>query len=97
MDEYANKLKKLNAGVDIVRLITKEELENAGCDSSSFTCRGSSEYFYATSYWIFLPLSGTVNNVWSVRSNGAFGYDYVNYDGVLGVRPVIELSKSLFE
>lgn len=96
VDEYAYKLKDLNADVNTVRLITKEELEAAGCDSSKYSCLAAPEYLYSTSYWTSWPDAEDDNLVWDVNSRGYFVYNDVSYDGGLGVRPVIEVSASLF-
>ena len=112
VDEYAQKLEKLDANINTVRLITKEELETAGCDSEKYSCKagydynngkedatfeGAPEYLYSTSYWTSSPHAEYDDFVWYVYSYGYFvDYD-VRYGYVLGVRPVIELSKSLFQ
>ncbi len=111
VDEYATKLAELDGEVKTTRLITKEELESVGCDPNKYSCKagynynnmtedaevaGAPEYMYTTSYWTSSPYEGFDDVVWYVRSIGGFGYDRVNFDGALGVRPVIEISKSLF-
>ncbi len=98
IETYANKLSELDTNIttDKVRLITKEELEKAGCDSNSRTCYDAPSYLYSTSYWTSSPHAENDNCVWFVLSSGHFGWNDVN-SVIYGVRPVIEVSKSLFE
>lgn len=97
VDAYKTKLEELNGNISEVRLITKEELEALGCDSSNYTCSSAPSYIYSTSYWTMSPYVGSDRYSWDVRSYGDFGNDLVSVDNAFGVRPVIEISKSLFE
>ena len=101
VEGYVNNYKNIieaDYGVDVVeaRLITKDELT----DSETFACeendRCSDKYpwIYSTSYW-----SGSANDtnyVLDVYSIGYFDFDNYSHDNVLGVRPVIIISRSLF-
>ncbi len=111
VDEYATKLAELDGEVKTTRLITKEELESVGCDSNKYSCKagydygenaedptfaGAPEYMYSTSYWTSSPSEKIVSDVFSVYSTGNFGSFSVGLGSGIGVRPVIEISKSLF-
>ena len=111
VDEYATKLAELDGEVTTTRLITKEELESLGCDPNKYSCKagynykgnaedptfaGAPEYMYTTSYWTSSPYEEFGEFVWYVSSIGNFVNYRVYSDYGLGVRPVIEISKSLF-
>lgn len=96
VEAYAAKLAELDGEVQNVRLITKEELETLGCDSDNYTCESAPSYIYSTSYWTSSPDAERDYRVWGVRSSGHCDWNSVYAYGVLGVRPVIEISKSLF-
>ncbi len=86
-------MEKLNASVDAVRLITGDELKGLGCKVPY--CTGAPAYIYSTSYWSS-PYSSS--SAWRVVAGGkTFGQNPVETKNAYGVRPVIELSKSLFE
>ena len=75
-----------------VRLITKKELEELGCSSSSNTCSGAPSFVTETSYW-----SGSAydsDDVWLVYSNGAFSFNGYSYGYSIGVRPIITILES---
>lgn len=95
VEEYTEKLKEMDTNIttDKVRLITKEELEKTGCNSFQYSCSSAPSYIYSTSYWTSSIESGYM---WGVRSSGQYGRNDVGCDYLLGVRPVIELSKTLF-
>ncbi len=111
VDEYATKLAELGGEIKTTRLITKEELESVGCDPNKYSCKagynyngnaegptfaGAPEYMYTTSYWTSSLFGGTDGSVLEVDSFGYFGGREVYHVSDLGVRPVIEISKSLF-
>lgn len=97
VDDYAKKLSELNDDIENVRLITKEELEAAGCNSNNRTCQGAPYYLYSTSYWTSTPYEPMPLDIWNVLTNGTFYYSYyIYYKNVCGVRPVVELSRALF-
>ena len=76
-------------------LITKAELENLGCSSSSYSCSSSSyPWIYTTSYWTGSPVDS--NNVWRVDSNGFFSGGIYSAANNRGVRPFITISASYF-
>ena len=97
VDAYKTKLEELNGNITEARLITKEELEALGCDSNNGTCGSAPSYIYSTSYWTMSPLVGVDFIAWRVVSDGNFSYDRVSSDSSFGVRPVIIISKSLFQ
>lgn len=97
VDTYKTKLEELNGNINEVRLITKEELDKVGCDSNNYTCSSAPSYITATSYWTMSPDVDNDSRLWRVYSNDYFSYVYVHYVDNYGVRPVIEISKSLFE
>ena len=74
------------------RLITYEELINLGCDISAETCKSAPSWVYSTNYW---TASADVSSlVCCVNSNGYFDSGSFDYPVVLGLRPVITISKS---
>ena len=101
VENYVNVYKNLlesNFGVDIVeaRLITSDELTNP----ETFNCKSfdkcSSDYpwIYSTSYWTGTNMS---DRVYFVRSTGYYYNNVYSTNDSVGVRPVIIISKSLFE
>lgn len=97
VEGYVNNYKTYltNMGVDIssARLITTAELETLGC-SIGFSCSDAPSWVYSTSYW-----SGSANetsNVWRVYSYAGFDSSTFDNDRGIGVRPVIEISESVF-
>ena len=103
VEGYVNNYKTIlesDYGVDVVeaRLITKDELtsEEIGCSATNKTCKGSAyPWIYSTTYW-----SGSVYNanysVWIVRSDRYFVDGGYSSKDLVGVRPVIIISKSNF-
>ena len=95
VNDYAVKLESMGVNIESARLITKEELIGLGCNDSEYTCTGTDfPWIYSTSYW-----SGSGDDtdiVWGVDSYGVFFNSYYAYDGGVGVRPVIIISKSNF-
>ena len=54
----------------------------------------SPDWIKATNYW--LGSADNADNVWRVNGEVSFlGRNYFIYDDIYGVRPVIEISKSL--
>lgn len=98
VNTYASELAKLNGGENITtRLITLNELETMGCDSNTNSCDSVPAYITSTSYWTSSPYESNAGRVWSVDSRGLLSsYTFLN-DSSFGVRPVIEISKSLFQ
>lgn len=92
VNEYKTKLEDMGVNVKEATLITKEELDELGCDSSSYTCKNAPAYVYQTTYWT-RSAHGT-GKVWFVHSQGTFGNYSISYDGNLGVRPVISILSS---
>ncbi len=100
VDNYTIKLSSLDKEIKNVRLITKEELEMLGCSKENITCKEAPSFIYSTSYWTSTPNTEEESYdryVWAVGLSGEFTrYANVDDDFILGVRPVIEISKSLF-
>jgi hypothetical protein len=48
-------------------------------------------------YWTSTPVARSTNLAWFVYFDGCFHNDRIDYAGILGVRPVITISKDLFE
>ena len=84
-----NKLGKTSVDA---RLITYEELINLGCDISAETCKSAPSWVYSTNYWTASAYDSS--HVWCVNSNGYFDSGSFDYPVVLGLRPVITISKS---
>ena len=75
------------------RLITKDELNSLGCNTSNYSCRTAPSWVYATSYWS--ETANGSNNIWGIYSDGEV-YDNIPYkENDIGVRPVITISKSV--
>ena len=98
VEGYVNSYKTYltNMGVDIssARLITKAELEKLGCNEDDNSCSDAPSWVYSTSYW-----SGSAygtSAVWIVYSSADFDFNDYDYDIAFGVRPVIEISESVF-
>lgn len=94
VEAYKTKLEELNGNIIEARLITKEELEKIGCIYA--TCESAPTYIYSTVYWTLTPLVVSDGSAWSVSPRGN-GWRNLYESNSAGVRPVIELSKSLFE
>ncbi len=97
VDAYKTKLEELNENIIEARLITKEELDKVGCDLSNLTCKSAPAYITSTSYWTMSLRDNYENQVWVLRTDYAFGGMAARSIFYYGVRPVIELSKSLFD
>lgn len=105
IEEYVNEYKMLlesyfNINVISARLIYKSELN----DTSTFNCIDNGicsttyPWIYSTAYWVDMPNNPDSLNAWNIsRSStqilGRTGYK-LNY--IAGVRPVIVISKSVF-
>lgn len=95
VDTYKTKLEELNGNISGARLITEEELEKLGCNSSN--CSSAPFYITSSSYWTMTSWFGYDGKMWCVSSHGNVYLVDVYNVFAYGVRPVIELSKSLFE
>ncbi len=95
--EYVENYKTYLEGLEIpiyeARLINYEELETLGCSVDDYSCSGAPDWVYATSYW--LGSAHKTDKVWYVLRNSSFYYRTYGYN-LVGVRPVITISKSLF-
>ena len=96
VEQYKDVLESYGLSVEEARLLTYDEAisPSLGCDASTAYC--SNEIIKNTSFWL-----GTAGNdnvsVWGVialdvEGNFDDGYSYINY--IMGVRPVIVISKS---
>ena len=92
IDSDNTKLKEINNYK--IRLITVNELDTLGCNSSDGTCVNSqySSWLYSVSYWTMTPYSTTY--AWNVFNNGTLTRRLICGTYVIGVRPVINLYKS---
>ena len=64
------------------------ECTSYGCDIADDSTYG---------YWTSTPYAGDTLYAWYVDSNGYLSDRYVAYDDIYGVRPVITVSKDIFE
>ena len=86
--------------VDVVssRLITFDELNSLGCSSSVHPpCKNAPTWLYSSSYWTMSPTPGSMSDrqVYVVVDSGVVaGNVYFQY--IVGVRPVIVVSKDYF-
>ena len=92
---YKNYLEELGVHIVSARLITSDELLNLGCVKSTGSCIGGPEWLYSSSYWSGTPYKET-DIIWRVSDGAYGGNNYYDSNG-LGVRPVIEISESVFE
>ena len=74
------------------RLITYEELIGLGCDENEEICKSAPSWVYSTNYWTAYAYSNS--GFCFMNSNGNFGSVYFGYPGLIGLRPVITISKS---
>ena len=91
VENYKSYLSTLGVISLDARLITKEELEELGC--SGDVCSFAPSWIYATSYW-----SGTADtsyDVCGVSSENNFFNNFYEFDNYFGVRPVIEIDRSI--
>lgn len=101
VDAYKTKLEELNGNIIEVRLIAKEELEILGCDFDNCTCEAAPSYIYSTTYWAMSSMKNDIgeDSVFYVSNSSGDSYCdayTVTVDDEIGLRPVIEISKSLF-
>ena len=78
-----------------VRLITLKELEDLGCNLSSYTgsCSEAPSFITETTYWT--GSAGSSNDeVWCVDSKGSMSLPWVYVGGFAGVRPIITILES---
>lgn len=100
VNEYKEKLSSMNDNIDTVRLITKQELLDLGCDGT--TCSSSiPSYIYSSNYWTMTSYGESSTTVYMMiwqggTSGGLYNASY-DYKTQFGIRPVIEINKSLFD
>lgn len=100
VDVYSGKLKELNGGEAVtIRLITKEELEILGCDFDNWTCEAAPSYTYSTTYWTMSSMKNDIDgdSVFYISDTSYCDLGDVTIDDEMGVRPVIVISKALFQ
>lgn len=86
---YEKYLKKIINNIS-VRLLTKSESDNLGCNK---TCTDAPAWLYSTSYWLQTTCPDG-KGVYNVGSYGYPGSDNFNpSDSNFGVRPVISFKK----
>lgn len=74
-----------------VSLMSLADAQNLGCNLSIGNCSTAYPFVYQTSYW--LGSGADVSNVYSIGSNNTFIPSLYNTDQVLGVRPVVTITK----
>lgn len=92
VDAYKEKLLEMEMEVEEARLITKDELESLGCDSSNMVCSAAPSFIIDTSYWT--ETATNMDTVWIVQSLDMFENIHYSYNEYFGVRPVIVIPKS---
>ena len=93
VDAYKTILTGYGATIKDARLLTYAEATDSsiGCDGSNNSCP-TNGFITNTSFW--LGSASNNSRVWSVDSYGYFYYDDYGYGSIVGVRPVIVISKS---
>ena len=94
VNSYKTYLTNMGADISSARLITKAELEKLGCSAENWVCSLSPSWVYSTTYWSSSAYDS--NYIWVVFSDGAFGDNDYRSGIDVGVRPVIEISESIF-
>ena len=74
------------------RLITYEELISLGCSDNDSSCSSAPSWVYDREHWAASADNG--NRVYFVAWDGLFGSDDVDGQGLIGLRPVITISKT---
>ena len=108
VNDYKNILRTVY-GVSVVeaRILEKDDLINdvVGCKGDGFggiaKCTTVPDFFKTSSYWTsaFVPMFPEVKYVYGIRTGvgiSSSSGDYYTYKYIYGVRPVIVLSKDLF-
>ena len=92
VNNYKEYLTGLGVDVRDARLITKEELEELGCNSSKEVCTGAPSWVTNTSYWTGTAVD--TNKLYCVYKYNVFASRLYSYKEWFGVRPVIIISKT---
>ena len=93
LENYKTYLKNTLGKTSITaKIMTYEDLISLGCSKDDWSCTSAPSWVNSTNYWTASAYDN--NDVWVVYSDGNFGYDYYDFPGVLGLRPVIIISKS---
>ena len=88
LENYKTYLKNTLCKTSIdARLITYEELTGLGCGKDDWSCTSAPSWVYSTGYWS--ASADGDSSVHVVISDG-----YFDFPGILGLRPVITISKS---
>lgn len=78
-----------------VSLISKETLEDIGCDSDASGntghCINAPNWTYGSSYWTKSKEGKTAVDVWVIYSNGDMSYDCAMRPNTFGIRPTVTL------
>ena len=96
VNNYASYLEGLGVNIEEARLITKEEIIDAGCEVNQLCREGPSlvKDFSALSYWTGTCREDSDYQVWIFHVNhGLITYHFAEWHGL---RPVIEISLSEF-
>lgn len=96
VENYRMYFESLGITLDDARLITLAELENLGCDTSTFSkkCNSTPDWVFSTTYWTGEAYD--FDYVWAVRTDRVVsGFSGLNI-ALYGVRPVITISKDYF-
>ena len=93
VDAYKTLLINNGTTIKNARLLTYDEATDSsiGCDASNCSCP-TNGFITNTSFW--LGSANDIDGVWNVYSRGDFGYIGYDYGSLVGVRPVIVVSKS---
>ena len=98
INSYVNTLKGYNDLVLNGRLISYNELQNFGADIDNYSLNKDEntdlgrDWLWSTSYWTGTALNHS--NLVAVYTSGSVTISTTNYNGGLGVRPVVTISKS---
>ena len=93
LENYKTYLKNTLGKTSIeAKLMTYEDLISLGCTENDDSCKSAPSWVYSTNYWTASAYDN--NNVWHVLSYDDFTGSYFDLPGILGLRPVITISKS---
>ena len=96
LDDYNNYLTSLGVNIVNIELLNGNVLISNGCSYGNCDCLFAPSFLRSTSYWAIDSSDSSV--LWGVFATGYFDYDiyYDDYRYLLGVRPVIVISKDYF-
>ena len=105
VESYVNDYKVLlenyfEINVEEARLISYDELTDSktfACDADLMSCVSSPySWIYSTTYWTGTSGNDNAGSIWSMHNDGGFGKTSYFFN-LLGVRPVIVISKDYFK